>query len=72
MRPDGPHIGQTDILGGTENVEVRSTGNSRPHTVTSTTDSAEPVSASTCANESSGSNTHHTPPYPVTGSLSRR
>ncbi len=73
MRPDGPQTGQTARLGGTENVEVRSTGNSRPHIVTSTPDSAAVAGlARTCAKESPGSNTHRTPSFPIIGPVSLR
>ncbi len=72
MRPDGPQTGQTARLGGTENVDVRPAGNSRPHVVTNTLDSAVVGWARTCAKQSSGSNTHHTPSFPVIGRLSGR
>ena len=73
MRPDGPQTGQTARLGGTENVGVCSSGNPRAHIVTSTPGSAAGAgSASTCAKQSPGSNTHRTPSCSVIGSVSRR
>ncbi len=72
MPPDGPQTGQRARLGGTENADVRAAGNSRPHIVTSTPDTAVAGSARTCAKQSSGSNTHHTPAFPVTGPVSPR
>lgn len=63
---NGVFPGQIVRLGATENVEVRSPANSRPHLVTSAPAAAAvSVSARTCEKESPGSNTHRLPFSPI-------